>query len=82
MRQLITNRAVLNASDDVLAPAQLRTEGDTVIWTAASVTSANTRYVAIFNAPAKASSASSAEASHEEKAGAEARTKAKKRPKP
>ena len=38
VRQLITNRAVLNASsDDVLAPAQLKTEGDTIVWTAGSV---------------------------------------------
>jgi alpha-galactosidase len=52
VRQLITNWAILNASDDVLAPTQLRTQGNTIVWSASSVSSAHVRYLAIFNAPA------------------------------
>lgn len=56
VRELITNRGVLNASDDVLAPAQLRAQGDIIIWSANSASSSRTKYVAMFNAPTKASS--------------------------
>ena len=60
-RQLLTNIGILNASGDALAPAQLKRQGSTIVWSAGSTASPhNTRYVAVFNAPPSAKAPGSA----------------------